>query len=237
MSNTVNDGTGTPPVNQPATPLVANAGVPVQDVRQAEALPRATAGDEFASRAESTMGSEVSRAAADSGTSNGATVIDRDKAVAADPIGSSPPQYRPGPVSAEPITPKPSQASAQVEHSTDRQEPQAGGNQQLRRPRVDVVSSASEEPELEKRRTQPPLLDIEEFIREVEENKRGAKLKQEITDLGDYIKELANRGIPIGPIYKGLKRRELVSCSQSRFGELCGELFPDLYGSAARRNA
>jgi hypothetical protein len=237
MSNTFNDGTGAPPINQPATPLVANASVAVQDAQQAEALPRATAVDEYASRAESTMGSEVSRAAADSGTSNGATAVDRDKARAVDPIGSSSLQHRPGPVLTEPFNPPAHQASAHVERATTKEETQTGGNEPPRRPPSNAISSAPDGPEPVKRGAQPPHFDIEEFIREVEENKRGAKLRQEIKCLGDEIKELANRGIPIGPIYKGLKRRELVTCSQSRFGEICGELFPDLFGSSARRNA
>ena len=237
MSNTINDGTGAPPVNQPATPLVANAGVPVQDARQAEALLRARANDASASQAPGTMANERSRVVSDSSTSPGIPAIDRNTAGAVDPVGSSPPQHRPGHGLAEPSIPKPIQTSAQVERSTDRQELQSRGNQPLRCPPADAIASAPDEPAPEKKTTQPPLLDIEDFIRDVEESKRGAKTRRQIISLGDDIKELANRGVSIGSIYKGLKTLELVSCSQSRFGELCGELFPDIFGSAARRNA
>ena len=237
MSNTFNDGTGTPPVSPTATPLEASAGVPAPDGRNAAASARAALNDAIASQNQSTMANGSSRADVGIATSTGPAANDRDKARAVDPIGSSAPHYRPGPVLAEPSAPKPSQASAQAERSTDRQEPQSGGNQPPRRPPADAISSASDEPEPEKKRTQPPLLDIEEFIREVEESKRGAMTRRQIISLGDYIKELANCGVPIGPIYKGLKKRGLVSCSRSRFGELCCELFPDIFGSAARRNA
>jgi hypothetical protein len=156
---------------------------------------------------------------------------------AADPVEAPPVANRPGFQLGEPAAPAINQVSSQIAPPFGKEETQVGGNQPPRRPPVDAISSSPEEPEPNKKGARPPSLDIEEFIREVEETKRGAKTKRQIISLGDDIKELANRGVPIGKIYDGLKRRNLVSCSRSRFGEICAELFPELFDSAGRRNA
>jgi hypothetical protein len=98
-------------------------------------------------------------------------------------------------------------------------------------PPASTVASSAQEP----RRpggTEPPPFDVEEFVREAEDRKRGAKTVREISALGSSIRQLRERGVPFGAIHRGLQERNLVSCSRSRFDELCAALFPDLIGKA-----
>lgn len=105
-----------------------------------------------------------------------------------------------------------------------------------------VVASCPEEPKptpspMPSDDAPPPLLDVEEFIREAEDRKRGAKTMREIKALADYIRQLHQRGVPFGAIHRGLKERGLLTCSRSRFEEICAHLFPDLFDPERRGNA
>ena len=214
MQNNINNETGVPPLTQSATPAAVDTGVLAPEVRKAETLPSAT----------------------DNQTAGVNAAVDSTRAGASASAESSPPFGLPGVQPAQPLPPTESQASMQANRSAAKAETPAGGGYPPRLPPAVANANCPEEP---KRREgiQPSPLDIEEFIREVQERKRGAKTMREIKSLGDYIRELVHRGVPLGPIYEGLKRRDLVSCSRSRFGEICAELFPDLFGPADRRNA
>ena len=236
MSNNINDETGVQPVSPLATPAVANIGVSVQEVQKAEALPTTNLNLGAASRAPGGMVNEISKVDADSQPPGGNFAVDREKEEAAASAGSLPPLSRPGVQTVAPFLPTESQVSCQTNRPSAKEETQTAGRYPPRLPPTATVASCPEEPKLGES-VPPPLLDIEEFMREVEERKRGAKTMREIKSLGDYIQELLQRGVPLGPIYEGLKRRGLVSCSRSRFGEICAELFPDLFGSTGRRNA
>ena len=119
---------------------------------------------------------------------------------------------------------------------------QAGGAVPPGLPPRPVVASSPEEPKPTPRPTPsgnapPPLLDVEEFIREAEDRKRGAKTMREIKALADSIRQLRQRGVPFGSIHRGLKERGLLTCSRSRFDEICANLFPDLLDPKRRGSA
>ena len=213
MQNNINNETGAPPLTQAATPAAVDAGLLAPEMRKAETLPPVT----------------------DNQTSGGNTAVGSNGAAASASAGSSPPFDLPRVQPANTLPPTESQASLQANRPAAKAETPAGGEYPPRLPPAVAVASCPEEPKRYER--MPPPLDIEEFIRDVEERKRGAKTMREIRSLGDFIKEVAQRGVPLGKIYEGLKRKDLVSCSRSRFVELCAELFPDLFGSAGRRNA
>lgn len=127
-----------------------------------------------------------------------------------------------------------SQLAGQAKVST-----QAGGAIPPGLPPAPVVASCPEEPKPTPGRSegvQPPLLDVEEFIREAEDRKRGAKTMREVKALADYIRQLRQREVPFGAIHRGLKERGLVTCSRSRFDEICENLFPDLIDPKRRSN-
>lgn len=234
MSDIVNEKAGVQSAGG-LTPPTVKAEESGQLLREAEALPPALP-DTVPSLAESRMIDEGSKVATDDKTSTGNVAIERNQAWVADSAQTSPPLHRPGLQMNTPVDPTASQASSQANPSSANGETQTGGGYPPRRPPTDVAASCPEQPKRGEG-MQPPPLDIEEFIREVEERKRGAKTMREIKSLGDDISELVQRGVPLGPIYEGLKRRGLVSCSRSRFGELCVELFPALFATTGRRNA
>ena len=119
---------------------------------------------------------------------------------------------------------------------------QAGGAVTPGVPPRPVVASGPEEPKPAPKPTPsdnapPPLLDVEEFIREAEDRKRGAKTMREIKAMADSIRQLRQRGVPFGSIHRGLKKRGLLTCSRSRFDEICANLFPDLLDPKRRGSA
>lgn len=82
-----------------------------------------------------------------------------------------------------------------------------------------------------------PPFDVEEFVREAEDRKRGAKVMREVKSLEQEIRAVQRRGVPCSAIHRGLKKRGLVTCSHTRFGDVCSELFPDIFGKPRSRNA
>ena len=95
-------------------------------------------------------------------------------------------------------------------------------------------TTASEEestmpkPPQKKEEAQDPPFDLEEFIKEAKEHARGAAVTREIKALEQEIRHLLPR-IPLIAIHRGLDKRELISCSHTRFGEVCRQLFPDAF--------
>lgn len=158
------------------------------------------------------------------------------------PVPSASPAARPSVVAGNPIDPASGGAAIFPPAGPAEVATQAGGAVPPGLPPAPVVASCPEEPKPTPRptpsdNTPPPLLDVEEFIREAEDRKRGAKTLREIKALADSIRQLRQRGVPFGAIHRGLKERGLVTCSRSRFDEICDDLFPDLIDSKRRGNA
>lgn len=120
--------------------------------------------------------------------------------------------------------------SASPERKTE-----AGHGAPPRLPPASEALACPDEPDRSNRSKKPPL-DIEAFVQEAEDRKRGARTLQEIRSLADDIKQLHERGVPFGAIHRGLKERALISCSRSRFDEICADLFPDLVKPSRRGN-
>lgn len=154
------------------------------------------------------------------------------------PVPSSSPTARPSEVAPKSTNPADEELALSQPAGPTEVTTEAGGAVPPGRPPASVLASSPEEPKPRPSDgAPPPLLDVEEFIREAEDRKRGAKTMREIKALAEYIREIRERGIPVASIHAGLKEKGLVTCSRSRFDEICAELLPDLFEPKRRRNA
>jgi len=157
--------------------------------------------------------------------------------------GLRPTSPKPPSFSAEPLTIPPEPGLPSREPNVDlpglMTDTGAAGGKPPTRPPVQPSPAADTPPKPTAKPTEVKLpklpFDMDEFVREAEEHKRGATVMREVKALEDVIRDLHRRGVPLGAIHRGLAKREMVGCSRTRFGEVCGELFPDIFGKHRRR--
>ena len=88
------------------------------------------------------------------------------------------------------------------------------------------------------RSAKPPLTSTKGSFRKLRPKARAAKtLREDIDPLAGCHRTVSSiRGVPFGAIHRGLKERALISCSRSRFDEICADLFPDFFKPSRRGN-